>query len=196
VALAGLEGIAGLDLAAGLARSAGRGDLYQRLLRRFATDQAAAVATINAAATESRTDDAIRAAHTLKGTAGQIGADGLAAVAAEVESALRDGKPVDLAAVEAALQPLIAALVAALPPEPAKTGPETTTTTAPADPEAISTLADLLRAGDYQAVQQFARDRDRLQAALGADAFAELSRRIDAFEFDGAAALLGAALAG
>ena len=79
---------------------------------------------------EGRRPDAERHAHTLKGVAGSLGAHQLQHEAGEVEAALRGGVVLpDLAAVlepaERTLDALVAALVAALPPDAEATIPGT-----------------------------------------------------------------------
>lgn len=188
--------VPGLDLKAGLSRSAGRVELYTRVLGRFAADQAKSLAEIDTALQQGRIEDATRAAHSLKGTAGQIGADGLAAEAAMAEAALREGKPPALDALGAALATVIAPLSAiALPqPQPLAAPPAAAPATAE-DFAQLGELAELLAAGDYAAVQHFARHHDRLLAVLGPDRLAEVSRKVETFDLEGAATELRQALA-
>ena len=110
-----LATVAGLDAADGLRRVLGKREAYLGLLRTFASGQRSAPDVIRAALAEGREKDAERAAHTLKGVAGSIGARQLQAEAGAVEAALRRGAPaaevaplVDVAA--ATLGALLAAL--------------------------------------------------------------------------------------
>src|SRR6185295_6453041 len=66
--------IPSLDAVDGLRRLLGRREAYIALLRRFAVGQAQTCREIRAALAEGRRADAGRAAHTLKGIAGSIGA--------------------------------------------------------------------------------------------------------------------------
>ncbi len=93
-----------LDDRAGLRRTGGNRTRYEALLRSFRAQQDGAVAAIRAADAAT----AERLAHTLKSTAGTIGADQLAASAAQVEAAIRARAPDD-----ALLTELAAALTAA-----------------------------------------------------------------------------------
>ena len=69
-----LATVAGLDAADGLRRVLGKREAYLGLLRTFASGQRSAPDVIRAALAEGRQKDAERAAHTLKGVAGSIGA--------------------------------------------------------------------------------------------------------------------------
>jgi two-component system, sensor histidine kinase and response regulator len=114
--------IPALDAADGLRRVLGRHDAYVGLLRRFAHSQADAVGRMRMSLAAGHETDAERAAHTLKGAAGSVGARQLQHEAGDVESALRRG--VAFAELEALLGPLertlealVAALVVNLPPD-------------------------------------------------------------------------------
>ena len=103
---------AGIDMRAGLATTMNNEKLYTRLLVKFREGQKNFAARFRAAQGDADRSAAMREAHTLKGTAGSIGAKGVAAVAGELERACRDGAPVDelLAKVVAELQPVIDSL--------------------------------------------------------------------------------------
>jgi two-component system sensor histidine kinase/response regulator len=87
---AGLDGIAGLDVKTAIGRMMNDRSMYERLLRKFAWgDSAATAATITAQLGRGELADAQRAAHSLKGSAGMLGAVELQARAAALESALK-----------------------------------------------------------------------------------------------------------
>jgi two-component system sensor histidine kinase/response regulator len=69
-----MKRVPGLDADDGLRRVLGKREAYVGLLRTFASGQAGAPEAIRAALAEGRRADAERAAHTLKGVAGSIGA--------------------------------------------------------------------------------------------------------------------------
>jgi len=103
----------GIDTAAGLAISQGSEKLYRKLLLRF-TDSQRDFATIfrDALATDDP-HEAERAAHTLKGVAGTIGAKGVQAAAQDLEMACNravEDKAELLNAVLGELEPVIAGL--------------------------------------------------------------------------------------
>ena len=85
-----LPTIAGLDVQAGMRRVGNRMNSYLKLLAMFANNQQNAVTTIRQAFKDGDHPLAIRSAHTLKGTAGTVGADRLYALAIELEARLKD----------------------------------------------------------------------------------------------------------
>ncbi|MEJ8825258.1 response regulator [Variovorax humicola] len=107
-----LPPLPGIDQAAGLATCQGRPDLYRRLLCKFHSSQEA-FATAFVQALEGDDESApARVAHTLRGTAGNIGATALAQAAAALESACQQGLRNDalrepLAAVMRELTPVM-----------------------------------------------------------------------------------------
>jgi two-component system sensor histidine kinase/response regulator len=112
----GLDGIAGLDVKAALGRMMNDRSMYERLLRRIAWGESAATAaTITAQLGRGELADAQRAAHTLKGSAGMLGAVELQARAAVLESALKQQQPEgEVRAATARLAEELARLVEAL----------------------------------------------------------------------------------
>ena len=145
-----LPPIAGLDSAAGLRRMMGNAAGYVALLHKFAAQQRSVPDDIAAALRRRDRATAERLAHTLKGIAGTIGAEALAAAAGRVEGALRAGADAaavepEIAALGAALRALLGELRRALPP--------------PAPPEAAGAAGTLAadRAGAAEASRQLAR---------------------------------------
>lgn len=121
-----LPPLAGIDTAAGLATSMGNARLYRRLLGKFRDSQRDFAALFAAALREADPMAAARCAHTLRGTAGNIGANAVQAAAGQLEQACKDGAPAAqrqalLDATLAALVPVIAALDG-LAGEPATAG--------------------------------------------------------------------------
>jgi two-component system, sensor histidine kinase and response regulator len=166
-----------LDAADGLRRVLGRREAYTGLLRRFALSQANAFAAIRTALVEGRRADAERAAHTLKGVAGSIGARQLQHEAGEVDAALRGGAT--LMALETLLRPaertlaaLVAALLEALPREAGVAPPAQTV-----DPgtlqAAVQKLEELLSQNAVEAIDVF-----DASAPLLTNAFGERASRI------------------
>ncbi|CAN7280453.1 ATP-binding protein [Pseudorhodoferax sp. LjRoot39] len=180
--------IDGLDAQRGLRLLGGREALYLRMLRDFASSQADAVARMRHALQRQDAAEARRAAHTLRGLAAGIGADPLARLAGELETALATAAPTQelaplLDATERLLRPLVRALADAVPPAaPA----------APTDAGEASTarLIDLLRDSDPDVLAYFEKHRGPLERALGVDA-GGLGRHIAEYRFDEALALLG-----
>jgi len=112
-----------LDTAAALERMAGEADLYRKMLRLFHEDQHDFAARFAAAVEGGDLETASRLAHTLKGSAGTIGAGALQQVALQLQLLCGDGAPADeieaaRAGVLAELAPVIADLKRFLADEP------------------------------------------------------------------------------
>jgi two-component system, sensor histidine kinase and response regulator len=162
--------IPALDAADGLRRVLGRREAYIGLLRRFALSQPHTFAELRAALAEGHRGDAERAAHTLKGVAGSIGARQLQREADDVDAALRRGATVMelealLGPAERTLEALVAALVAALPPETTVAPPAT------AAPDAlraaVERLETLLLQDAVEAIDAFDASAPLLTSAFG-----------------------------
>jgi HPt (histidine-containing phosphotransfer) domain-containing protein len=116
--LEGTLSIPGLDTAAGIERIGGNEASYRKLLRKFVDNQAGAIDEIIAARKEGDNDSAVRAAHTLKGVGGSIGAGALQRLGAELEHGLKESPQGDfdalLTATRDELQRLVDAITAEL----------------------------------------------------------------------------------
>ncbi|RMG33845.1 MAG: response regulator [Gammaproteobacteria bacterium] len=86
------DGLQDIDTRRGLQRVGGSAPTYLRLLHKFADNQGPVIAEVTSALAEERREDAVRHLHTLKGTAGSIGACRLQKLAAEAELALKRGQ--------------------------------------------------------------------------------------------------------
>ena len=112
---AAIPPLAGIDTAAGLAATQGNRALYLRLLRKFRGGQGDFVKRFGAAREDNDPDAATRAAHTLKGVAGNIGAKGIEEAAKALEIVCRESRPEEeidglLGAVAIQLDQVIGAL--------------------------------------------------------------------------------------
>jgi len=188
---AALRIIPGLDVAAGMNRTLGRWSSYEGLLRKFLAGQAGAPDRLRAHLARGEKVDAERVAHTLKSSAGNIGAAGLQEIAGRLEAALRgtaaaDGLESDLAAAARELARLVAAIAAALPPA----APAAAIDGSAAKRE-LAQLEALLADDDAQALDFHARHRDLLRAVLGETA-AELEAALDACDLEAALNILRA----
>ena len=106
----------GIDLNAGLATCMGKVELYLRLLRKFRSSQQAFCAEFLIARSESDPSVTVRLVHTLRGTAGNIGAVGVANAASQLEQACLSGAVEQdvagqLAEVERCLTPVLEGLL-------------------------------------------------------------------------------------
>jgi PAS domain S-box-containing protein len=104
-----------IDVREGLNRVLKRRALYLSQLRRFVSGHQDTPAKMRALLVAGAHAEAERLAHSARGSAAQIGADGLYAVTTELETGLRDRQPDEellqaIARYEAALNPVIAAI--------------------------------------------------------------------------------------
>lgn len=176
--------VPGLDAAAGLRRSAGKPDLYRKLLRQFVASQDDAVRDIKLARAASDFRLAARLAHTLKGVAGNIGAMPVAELAADLDNAIREnptGKKVKALAsrLDLALDQLCAAISAALGTTEA---PSDYCPQEPAD-QVISVLIKGLRQFDGEVVDYFNNHTDVLRQSLPPGDFSALETAIRNYNF-------------
>ena len=111
-----LEG-AGIDSAAGLKIMGGKADRYAKLLVKFADRQVGTVEEIRSALAAGDREAAERAAHSLKGSAGSLGANALSERAAGAEAAIKSGQEIDatLEALSQSLQAVVSAIRDAVP---------------------------------------------------------------------------------
>ena len=185
--------LAGLDTVAGLRRMMGNAASYAALLRKFAEHYEGAAREIAGAVDSGDPETAERLAHTLKGVAGNIGAERLAALAATVEDAVHAGATAGdfngrLAALGDALAALIADIRQRLLPSPLSPA------TVPASRHRVDAgqtskrLADLLADSDVAAIAFLTENSAVLRDILGKH-FREIETATEGFDF---AAALGA----
>jgi len=169
-----------LDRAAALRRLGGREALYERLVTSFAQDVPAEMEALRRHVRQASVADAVRVLHTLRGLAGAVGAEALAALAGAQEQAVRveaDVRAADADALQRLLDDSLAALLPPVAPAPAAAGP--------ADPlqalEALRLLRQLLVERNMRSVaacEQLAGQA----GALGPD-FATLSAAVARLDF-------------
>jgi two-component system sensor histidine kinase/response regulator len=194
-----LPAVDGLDSADGLRRVGGNQKLYVKLLREFASQQADTVEQIRAALARNDTESATRAAHTLKGVAGNLGAGPVQAAAASVEKLLRDGSPTDatnpaLEQLAAVLDPFLARLRAAH--AKGATATAAAPAVAPAHTRAVAAqLTKLFAEFDTSAVTFAEENQASLCPAFDAATWDQFLRKTQGFAFADAQALLDQALA-
>lgn len=190
-----------LDTVEATARVLGNGALYLRMLRRFGDDHPPTATPIRAALDSGDLNLAHRLAHTLKGSAGMIGAHRLHAQASALEQRLRVAgadAASELDQVEHALRDVLLAVQRLLDGQPVMGARGDSLTTPavnvpPASAALLEQLAVLLDTGDGAALDLLAQSAPALKAALGAAGFSEVMLAANAFDFEAAlAALRGA----
>ena len=179
--------ISGIDVTAGLKRTGGNRQRYQTLLRKFAEQQAATGASIRAALANGDDATAERAAHSLKGAAATLGANGLSEAAAHAETAIRSGQK-DGGAVQAlclALDRVLGNIRAALPDSTGNGDGR-----APGDPasvrEPLIRLKRLLESNDGEAADFIIDAKTHLTGVLTPAEIKALADQVGNFDFDAA----------
>ncbi|MBF0176207.1 MAG: response regulator [Magnetococcales bacterium] len=153
-----IPNIIGLDTKSGLARTAGNVALYRKLLGNFALKQLDAAAKIRAMLAQSHRHEAEREAHTVKGVAGNIGAEGAQLAAAQLEAALRgDLDGVELSHLITQLEEALVAICQRIDDALGPTTPVTqpTYTPTPMVRQDLEELLRLLEDDDAQATTLF-----------------------------------------
>lgn len=84
------DALPGIDLAGALQRLGGRDSLLLEVLQEFTTDQAEVARNISSHIEAGQTDEAVRAAHSLKGLAASVGCNDLAELAKGIENRLKN----------------------------------------------------------------------------------------------------------
>jgi len=192
----------GLDTRDGLARVGGNRKLYAKILRQFAEQQGPAVEQVADALTKGDHALAERVAHTLKGVAGNIGANGVQSAAAALERAIRDRSPADEVErvrqrVGLVLEPLATGIRATL----GTAGSDASAPAQPAAPtsparsrEATAKLAALLSDSDPAAGEFIEANRDALSPLFDAAGWSEFETLVQGYAFADAQSRLEHAL--
>lgn len=188
-----------LDSAGATARVLGDGALYLRMLGRFQHDHPAGATPIRAALDSGDRERAHRLAHTLKGSAGMIGAHLLQEHASALEARLRTGgaAAAELNSLEEALAEVlvvVARLLDGAPAAPVRASTVPVAAPTPAIALLLGQLETYLDTGDGAAIDLLQQAGPTLKGALGAAAFSELMLAVHAFEFEAALAALRGAL--
>ncbi|WP_186453778.1 response regulator [Denitratisoma sp. DHT3] len=191
---AAIPELPGIDTAAGLATTMQNPRLYLKLLQKFRDSQADFAEQFAQTRRDADPRAATRAAHTLKGTAGNIGAKRLQDAAAELELACKGGAPA--AEIEARLQATLAALapvIAGL----RKIGMNQTITAevrATADPARVAALlaklGSLLEDCDSEATDVLETLVPLVHGTPLAEPIKNVARAMEAFDFDAALAAM------
>jgi two-component system sensor histidine kinase/response regulator len=175
------------------------------MLRRFRDDHPPGPLPIRRALDSADLGLTHRLAHTLKGTAGMIGAHELHAQASALEHSLRTAGAVGAAAaverVEQALRDVLVVVDRVLAGEPAAGRAAAVPTNLPTKPPAgpaeramLAQLAGLLDVGDGAAIDLLEQSGPALKAALGETGFGEVMLAAHAFDFEAALAALQRAI--
>jgi HPt (histidine-containing phosphotransfer) domain-containing protein len=180
----------GIDTRAGLATVVGNAKLYQRLLVKFRDANKTFAEQFAAARVDGDPTAATRCAHTLKGTAGSIGARHVAAAAGDLEHACKTGQSsseieVLLAKTLAELDPVIRCLAHVRADE----GPEKQTA-AKADPaevrQLILKIKYLLDVNDAEALDAVEKLADLVRGTTMSGSVQTISAALEDYDFNAA----------
>jgi two-component system sensor histidine kinase/response regulator len=176
--------IPGIDVGPALRRMLGMTELFLNALRKFCSLQADSGTQIRAALARKDWPEAQRLAHTLKGSAGNIGATELEASAATLEENLRLRQASDLVLpritdIEAQLQAQIAAILIALP-APVRAD----------SPVSLDEFEQLLVANNPEVMAWLEQHEHGLRDILPAARMTEIEAAVRTFDLDDALQLL------
>jgi two-component system, sensor histidine kinase and response regulator len=190
---AGLLDIDGIDVKSALKRTGGNRKRYEIMLRRFAQQHAGTVEDIRKALSMGDAATGERAAHSLKGAAGTLGATALSEAAAKAETAIKMGQDIDttLTSLSVDLGAAVGAIRAALPeevPTNGEGGARDPTTVA----EPLARLKQLLESDDGEAGDFIIDARSNLSGVLTPTEIETLSELVGNFNFEAALKCLAA----
>ena len=183
--IASLPALPGVDTRSGLARVGGKVSVYRKILQQFARSQADAPARIRNALMRGDRETAEREAHTVKGVAGNIGADKVQELAKALEAAIREEADTDglITELDRAVSKLVESLASL-------TVKQATAEEARPNMEAsellpkLDELQTLLEAYDGEAVEVISEIASQTAHTSLAQSIRELAERIDDFDFD------------
>jgi HPt (histidine-containing phosphotransfer) domain-containing protein len=206
----GLPPLPGIDVKAGMATSMNKESLYTRMLQKFRDSQGKFAEIFAATKADPDPEAATRAAHTLKGTAGNIGAKGVQAAAGKLEQACKEHRsPSEIDALLANVLAELAPVIAGLQQIGADTKPANGVATAsaasassigalpPAEVNAVlDNLKVLLEDSDSEAGDVLADLLDKLEGSPLASSLRPVAAAIEGFDFDVALERLAASRQG
>ena len=180
--------VRGVDVRAGLMRTGGNRKRYETLLRKFAEQQEGVIETIQTALAQGDAATAERAAHSLKGAAGTLGAAALSQAASEAETAIKAGLGTDAALqlLAQSLDVVLAGIGAALPDEAEGNGAGAPNGDPASIMEPLARLKQLLETDDGEAADFIVDTRPRLAGVLTPEEIRTLTERVGSFDFDSA----------
>lgn len=185
-----LPDLPGIDKAAGLATTMGNAKLYTRLLIKFRDGHANFAELFAAAQSGADPTAAMRCAHTLKGTAGNIGARGVQAAAGRLEHASNQNAPAVtiqalLGVTLAELSPVIAALASVGADEAEPAGPSGALDMVKVK-ALLERLARQLADADAEAADTLEKLQTLAQGTSLAGALQKVAAAMDEYDFDAA----------
>jgi len=190
-----LFNLKGLDARSGLSNVAGNRELYLRLLDRFANNYRNSGVELRGALQRMEHDaavhqEAVRLAHTAKGVAANLGARVLAAVAGELERAIKKNEVREemLARYDLLLREVLDSIASLPQREAARAGQKAVSA---ADKERLADvlrcLPDLMHADWYGAQQQLLALAPLVESTVVSAHFREITIALEEFDSEGVA---------
>ncbi|MCB1734834.1 MAG: response regulator [Gammaproteobacteria bacterium] len=177
----------GGDASQGLARTGGNVGRYLDLLHKFADSQKDAVERVKKSLNRGDMEAAIRDAHTLKGVAGNIGANRLHSLAADLEARLKSGDTPDPAL--AAVSDNLTEVIDAIPMKSAHSVSATVRSQIDERAE-LDRLRALLAEDDVEAGEVVKNLLDGIPDGPFRAALTAVAARVDEYDFEAALAAL------
>ena len=147
--------VPGIDLDAALRRVAGNYAAFASLLKRFENSQGDAVQEVRDCLAQDKRYAAAQVLHRLKGVAANLGADDVARLSAQAESALAEGQDSSAAALLLALEQALAVVIAAARALPLPVQAAADSMPPGALPRALGDLLTLLKNSNMKALSAF-----------------------------------------
>ena len=187
-----LPTVEGINRVKALQNTNGNENLALSILTKFADRSARFTAEYEAAQSSETPKDRERIAHSLKGTAGSVGADDIATMAGDLESLLRQGE--DSALIDRQYSTLCSALGSLLIQLNIALGTASDTASAPADLPAdfdvqIDQMTRLLKSDDIGANRLFKDFEPQFKTFLS-EQFDEFSNNINDYDYPAAYTIL------
>jgi polar amino acid transport system substrate-binding protein len=196
-----LVDLPGISVKSGLTRVGGNRKLYRKLLGKFHRNHGDVAKDIKDALDKDDPETATRLAHTIKGLAGNIGAQDLHLAATDLNAALRQDQteniPGLLDAFSKALNRVLISIANLPPGDPDAAGVRISAkpVAEPMDRDCVqallSELKKFLEEDDTQAVRTLETLRKALPAGMAEDELADLEKQIGGYAFEEALETLG-----
>jgi HPt (histidine-containing phosphotransfer) domain-containing protein len=184
--------IPGIDLKATLPRFGGSYANFAAVFRRLESSQGATLGEVRALLRQGDRQGAQQLVHRLRGVAANLGANEVAALALELEQALRSADEAALALRLARLDSAMQVVLEAARELDAQAPPLAPAHDTSAPREELARLLEFLTGNNMKALAQF----EALRPALAPRAAAELAEAVETLRFDAAARLVEGLLNG
>jgi PAS domain S-box-containing protein len=184
--------IPGIDLKATLPRFGGSFANFAAVFRRLESSQGATLGEVRALLRKADRQGAQQLVHRLRGVAANLGATEVAALALELEQALRSADEAALALRLARLDSAMQVVLEAASELDAQAPPLAPAHDTSAPREELARLLEFLTGNNMKALAQF----ESLRPALAPQAAAELAEAVETLRFDAAARLVEGLLNG